>query len=149
MKTQKKSRLVAIVVFVSLLCATIFYLGPQTSPVRHPENFTTPLKSEDVAYLCTVFSLSDDDERCQAGSSVYAPDFFDEIDRMVKKGELESFTQWQKKFGRYEFYCPGKKTEVYQCDYDFHGDDIIIIYAYFDADNAHKVKEWGIAVSDD
>ncbi len=40
---------------------------------------TTPLPHEVVEDLCQKFELTETDERCQEGATIYAPEFFDVI----------------------------------------------------------------------
>ncbi len=124
----------AVILLVSLcsaLCLFSYFWSQENNPYTVPWKYTDPLPTGVINDLCKTFDLSQEDRRCSGEQAVFATDFSGEIDEMVKNGELLTFSDWDSTFGEYQTYC-SHSTPEYQCDYDFHGDDIFLVVVVFD-----------------
>ena len=102
---------------------------------------TTPLDPTVAGDLCVTFSLSSDDKRCQSGSTVYAPDFFDVIRKTFapSKGAWATYEEVQEKIGKYQYrfeplVTQADGTTYFVAGYDLRGDRVYPIGMFFYGD---------------
>lgn len=101
---------------------------------------TSPLSNEVLQDICQKFNLSNEDPRCKPGAKVYAPEFFQTIQRdfIHSDGEVVNYDYVQEKIGKYQYDCgPMIKertgAEYFSCDYDLQGDRVYPIGILFDS----------------
>lgn len=134
-----------VLLIVGIIAIFLFSLPVVIDTVidaRRPySDFTTALDREIILDLCKKFELPTDDERCQEDGEVYAPQFFSEVCKFVRKGKLSSYTDWEALFGAYQMMCSSPvrlsdSTEYFTCNYDFNGDRIFRIGVFFFGDGS-------------
>lgn len=121
---------VAAVAFILATTACFGFLTVLDTPPKVSE-VTTPLEATVVQDVCQQLALSKSDPLCQAGATVYAPDFFPAIKAAFKPG-VNTYDDVQKKLGKYQYYCepPVAHREgdnfitIFVCHYDLNGDRV-------------------------
>ncbi|MCB9135556.1 MAG: hypothetical protein H6636_09020 [Anaerolineales bacterium] len=148
LRTRKS--VVIFILFIIISCLFLFFITDydywHNNPIAVPWKYTDPLSFEVALDLCEKLSISLGDLRCQTDSTVYAPDFDKEVKIIANSGKLQTFADWEAYFGKYQSYC-GPKTPDFQCDYDFHGDGVFLIYVFFDAEG--NMTRWRFSILDD
>ena len=103
---------------------------------------TIPLSRETISDLCGIFSIDDDDPRCnETEEEVYGPDFFPEVHKTFtpQEGAWASIDDVEAMIGVYEYECEpieelGDGTKYYVCAYDFAGDRVFPVAIFFYSD---------------
>lgn len=99
-------------------------------------NQATPLSYEVIDDLCTKFSLSSSDSRCQHAENIYTPDFSDVLRAALSAPDM-TFERVEEQLGLYRFEecsplaVTSEHQEYFVCKYDLSGDRIYIIVVYF------------------
>ena len=110
-------------------------LGAQRVPTPIP-NPSTPLDQDVIEHMCQVLDLPTDDRRCLAFATVYAPDYFGEIEAFSQR--LSTEVEVDAVFGRYKVSCGSIMGEgedaTYTCMYDLHGDGVNPFFCRFRPD---------------
>jgi hypothetical protein len=120
--------IICILVFIiPLILEDIEYRREHADVTRN----TTPLTAEVVEDICKKFSIQADDPRCQPGATVYAPEFFDDIESYLYNlpKDQANDEEVSKLLGFYEYYREpitheNNGYEYYRVWYDLRGDRV-------------------------
>jgi hypothetical protein len=134
-----------LIIAITIIAIGLVY-GNQVLHRNDWKKRTTPLSRETINSLCRDFEIQASDPKCNGKSTVYAPDFFDTIQRTFKpyqtyklpRNQAGTYDEVEQKLGSFKYEC---EPTVHQADgfiysvcyYDLRGDRefiLAIVYAY-------------------
>lgn len=134
--------IVLLVGAVAWVCAPVL-LGTAYGLSAVPEMLswrakTTPLDPEVITDLCSRFGLRADDQQCEPGAEVYAPDFFGVVRGAFQpsSGPWATYDEVQEKLGEYQYryespVTTGDGLTYFVAGYDLRGDRVYPIVMFF------------------
>ena len=95
---------------------------------------TTPLPQVVIDDICSQFEIWDSSNDCQSSSTLYAPDFFDEIKAYFNNlpGQNRTLDEVQSKLGKYFVRCDEPSSDGrYRCYSNLNNDHQVYSIIFF------------------